>query len=171
MSIFRSPLVGSATPEKGAALPDSKPSKRPWLDTSNDGQSQDSGAPVAHQQLYYRAAAEVTNTGVASNKGKTVGVIIEWFHTQGRLNKIDAGFKFESLDHPPFVVTEVKKFHNAMELVTEVITEEQLSGLKNQELDQENLLQITGAISRVTQEEVWVRCWGCGADAKQDQKY
>jgi hypothetical protein len=146
MSIFRSPLVGSATPEKGAASTDSRPSKRSRLNTFNDGQSQDN-VPVAPQRLYYGAAAEANNTGAASNKGKTVGGIIEWFHAEGKLNKVDAGFKFESLDRPPFVVTEVKKFRDAMELVTEAITEEQLSDLKNQELDRETLLQITGAIS------------------------
>jgi hypothetical protein len=147
MSIFRPPLVKSATPEKGAASHDGRPSKRTRPGTSNDGHESQDNVPVAPQQLYYGAAAEANNTGAASNKGKTVGGIIEWFHAEGKLKKVDPGFKFESQDCPPFVVTEMKKFRDAMELVTEAITEEQLSDLKNQELDRETLLRIAGAIN------------------------
>lgn len=152
LSIFRSPVLGSSsTPEKvGASSPasteDIRPSKRSRLDTSNDGQSHQDDIP-APQRLHYGAAAEAANIGAASNKGKTVGVIIEWFHAQGKLKNAEVGLKFETLDRPDFVVTEVKKFHDAMELVTDVITEQQLSSLKNHELDRETLLRITGEIS------------------------
>ena len=157
MSIFRSPPQGRSSPAKRAASPDSSelcaassgegPSKRSRLEASNDGlQSQDDDLP-APQQLHYGAAADANNTGAASNKGKTVGGIVEWFHAEGKLKKAEVGFKFESLDRPPFIVTETKKFRDAMELVTEVITEDQLSKLKDRELNREMLLRITAAIS------------------------
>ena len=68
-------------------------------------------------------------------------------HAEGKLKKAEVGFKFESQDCPPFIVTETKKFRDAMELVTEVITEDQLSKLKDRELNREMLLRITAAIS------------------------
>jgi hypothetical protein len=151
MSIFRSPPQGRASPAKRvAASPDSSegPSKRSRLEASNDGLQKSQDDIPAPQQLHHGAAVDANNTGAAStNKGKTVGGIIEWFHAQGKLIKAEVGFKFESLERPPFIVTETKKFRDAMELVTEVITKDQLSKLKDRELNREMLLGITKAIS------------------------
>jgi hypothetical protein len=110
MSIFRSPPQGHASPAKRAASPDSSescvtspgegPSKRSRLEACNDGLQSQHDFP-APEQLHYGTAADANNTGAASNKGKTVGGIVEWFHAEGKLKKAEMGFKFESLERPP----------------------------------------------------------------------
>jgi hypothetical protein len=65
----------------------------------------------------YGAAADATTQELLLIKARLLRDRRMVFHAEGKLKKAEVGFKFESLERPPFIVTETKKFRDAMELL------------------------------------------------------